>query len=95
MLTPIQCLSEIASSIPNAVPRFHILDDEICGIDLDKVLGAKSFKGIVVPSDGKQECLQRMVELYLEGGFHETTILTKQLETQLFHWTSEYGCAGE
>ena len=93
MLTPVQCLSEIDTSIPNATRRFHV-NDELLGIDIGQVAMAKTFTGNIVSSNGDEE-EHRLVELFVGGGFYAVTLLTNELESQLFNWTTAYGRKGD
>ena len=87
MLTPVQCLNEIVSAVPNAERRFHV-ENELMGLDPAKAIAAQSFKGkILVSEEGQdyeteKEC--RFIEVFFEGGVHITTMLTDGIKDKLF-----------
>lgn len=92
MLTPIQCLNEIVSVVPNSERRFHV-ENELMGLDPEKAIAAQSFKGkLLVSEDGQDyetetEC--RFIEVFYEGGVHITTVLTEELKELLFRLPKE------
>ena len=87
MLMPVECVEEIASSIPNSKRRFRITD-EITGIDPNETIAARTFQGSILSSKKGQELDTEspchMVDVFYQGGFTVTTILTDELTCALF-----------
>ena len=87
MLMQVECLEEMISSVPNAKRRFHVID-EIMGIDPHSAIGARTFTGTIlagkIDQDFEKESPCHMVDLFYQGGFSVTTILTDELMEVLF-----------
>ena len=87
MLMPVECVEEIASSIPNSQRRFRITN-EIVGIDPNETIAARTFQGSILSSKKGQELDTEspchMVDVFYQGGFTVTTILTDELTCALF-----------
>ena len=87
MLMPVECVEEIASSIPNSNRRFRIMN-EIVGIDPNVAIAARTFQGSILSSkkgqDFDTESPCHMVDVFYQGGFTVTTILTDELTCALF-----------
>lgn len=87
MLMQVEYVEEIASSVPNAKRRFHVMN-ELVGIDPHETVAAKTFQGSImagkVDQDFETESPCHMVDLFLKGGFRITTIINDELMNVLF-----------
>ena len=87
MLMQVECLEEIVSSVPNSKRRFHVTN-EIVGIDPNETIAARTFQGTVlagkVDQNFETESPCHMVDVFYQGGFCVTTILTDELMGVLF-----------
>lgn len=87
MLTQIQCLNEIETSIPESPRRFHV-ENELMGINQAKVILARTFTGILMIPMAGQELETRMeqilMDIWLEGGIKVTTMFNNELKELLF-----------
>ena len=89
MLTPITCLNEIVSVVPDTPRQFQIVENETMGIDPDKAIAARTFTGILLkkPIDDDQQtdgASCKFIEVFYEGGVNITTLFTEELQKQLF-----------
>lgn len=89
-MTKVYNLAEIVSAIPqsNENPRrFNVVSDQMMLVDLDKVLAARTFNGLLVyPSDDESSAFQKpaiLVDLFFEGGFTTTTVFDGNVRDKL------------
>ena len=87
MLTPITCLKEIVSTVPNMPRQFQIDEEELMGIDPTKAIAARTFTGVLLKSDDDSITdgeLCKFIEVFYEGGVNITTLMSDELKKQLF-----------
>ena len=92
MLTPITCLKEIVSAVPDTPRQFQIDKEELMGIDPTKAIAARTFAGVLLKSDDDSRTdgeLCKFIEVFYEGGVHITTVLTDELKELLFRLPKE------
>ena len=87
MLTPITCLKEIVSAVPDTLRQFQIDEEELMGIDPTKAIAARTFAGVLLKSDDDSRTdgeLCKFIEVFYEGGVNITTLMSEELKKQLF-----------
>ena len=89
MLTQVKCLVEKPPMMDK--PRIFRIQDETLGLDLNKVVCARTFNGKILMSsiedcevEMEMEMDSKLVDLFFDGGFQITTILTYELKEMLF-----------
>lgn len=87
MLTPITCLKEIISVVPDRPRQFQIDEEELMGIDPTKAIAARTFTGVLLKSNDDSSTdgeLCKFIEVFYEAGVNITTLLSEELKKQLF-----------
>ena len=87
MLTPITCLKEIVSTVPDMPRQFQIDEEELMGIDPTKAIAARTFAGVLLKSNDDTSTdgeLCKFIEVFYEGGVNITTLMSDELKKQLF-----------
>ena len=87
MLTQVKCLVEKPPMMDK--PRIFRIQDETLGLDLNKVVYARTFNGKILMSsigdcEVEMEMDSKLVDLFFDGGFQIATILTNELKELLF-----------
>jgi len=89
-MTKVYNLAEIVSAIPQSDEnprRFNVISHQLMLVDLDKVLAARTFNGMLVyPSEDEASAFQdtaTLVDLWFEGGFSITTVFDGSVRDKL------------
>ena len=81
MMFEVQCLDEVASSVPNHTRTFNLSHDGLF-VDGVSIQAVRVFNGVVNGEDGIGSS-QRLAEIMLSGGLCIVTILDKDTQDNL------------